>query len=81
VHCDGQGMVSADLLGLFQQFTPRFAKRYVDLTSQVSVAFKSYCEEVVAGQFPDDKRGYGINAAELEKLEAALSNHEAALQR
>jgi 3-methyl-2-oxobutanoate hydroxymethyltransferase len=81
VHCDGQGMVSADMLGLFQQFTPRFAKRYVDLASQVSGAFKSYCEEVVAGQFPDDKHSYGINAAELEKLEAALSNHEAAAQR
>jgi hypothetical protein len=45
------------------------------------VAFKSCCEEVGAGQFPDDKQSYGINPAELEKLEAALSNHEAALQR
>ena len=44
VHCDGQGMVSADMLGLFEQFTPRFAKRYVDLATQISGAFKSYCE-------------------------------------
>jgi 3-methyl-2-oxobutanoate hydroxymethyltransferase len=72
VHCDGQGMVSADMLGLFEQFTPRFAKRYVDLATQISGAFKSYCAEVVAGQFPDDKHSYGINAAELEKLEAEL---------
>ena len=72
VNCDGQGMVSADMLGLFEQFTPRFAKRYVDLATQISGAFKSYCEEVVAGQFPDDKHSYGINAVELEKLEAEL---------
>jgi len=72
VHCDGQGMVSADMLGLFEQFTPRFAKRYVDLATQISGAFKSYCEEVVAGQFPDDKHSYGISTAELEKLEAAV---------
>ena len=65
-------MVSADMLGLFEQFTPRFAKRYVDLATQISGEFKSYCEEVVAGQFPDDKHSYGINAAELEKLEAAV---------
>jgi 3-methyl-2-oxobutanoate hydroxymethyltransferase len=72
VHCDGQGMVSADMLGLFEQFTPRFAKRYVDLATQISGAFKSYCEEVVAGQFPDDKHSYGINVVELEKLEAEV---------
>ena len=72
VHCDGQGMVSADMLGLFEQFTPRFAKRYVDLATQISGAFKSYCSEVVAGQFPDDKHSYGISAAELERLEAEL---------
>ncbi|HEU0058684.1 MAG TPA: 3-methyl-2-oxobutanoate hydroxymethyltransferase [Hyphomicrobiaceae bacterium] len=72
VYCDGQGMVSADMLGLFEQFTPRFAKRYVDLATQISGAFKSYCEEVIAGQFPDDKHSYGINAVELEKLEAEV---------
>ena len=43
---------SADMLGLFEQFTPRFAKRYVDLAGQISGAFKSYCEEVVAGELP-----------------------------
>jgi 3-methyl-2-oxobutanoate hydroxymethyltransferase len=65
-------MVSADMLGLFEQFTPRFAKRYVDLATQISGAFKSYCREVVAGQFPDDEHSYGISAAELERLEAEL---------
>jgi len=72
VHCDGQGIVSADMLGPFEQFTPRFAKHYVDLATQISGAFKSYGEEVVAGQFPDDKPSYGINAVKLEKLEAEV---------
>jgi len=74
VHCDGQGLVSADLLGLFEQFTPRFAKRYVDLAPQISGAFQSYCADVVAGTFPDAEHSYGINAAELEKLERALAS-------
>jgi 3-methyl-2-oxobutanoate hydroxymethyltransferase len=74
VHCDGQGLVSADLLGLFEQFTPRFAKRYVDLAPQISGAFQSYCAEVVAGTFPDVDHSYGINAAEFEKLERALAS-------
>ena len=73
VHCDGQGIVSADLLGLFEQFTPRFAKRYVDLAPLISGAFQSYCADVVAGEFPDAEHSYGINAAEFEKLEQALA--------
>ncbi len=75
VHCDGQGLVSADILGLFEQFTPRFAKRYVDLAPQISSAFQRYCAEVVAGEFPDAEHSYGINSAELEKLERALASH------
>ena len=74
VYCDGQGIVSADLLGLFEQFTPRFAKRYVDLAPLIGGAFQSYCADVVAGEFPDAEHSYGINAAELEKLEQALAS-------
>jgi len=74
VHCDGQGIVSADLLGLFEQFTPRFAKRYVDLAPLISGAFHSYCADVVAGEFPDAEHSYGINATEFAKLEAALAS-------
>lgn len=72
VHCDGQGMVSADMLGMFDRFTPRFAKRYVDLAGLIGTAFKEYCEEVVAGSFPDDKHSYGMTAAEIEKLEKLI---------
>ena len=67
-HCDGQGMVSADMLGLFDRFMPKFAKQYVDLGSQIQSAFETYCEEVREGRFPADEHSYHINADELKRL-------------
>lgn len=69
-HCDGQGMVSADLLGLFEKFKPKFAKRYVDLGPQILKAFEAYRDEVVAGKFPAEEHTYAIDPAEVEKLRA-----------
>ena len=69
-HCDGQGMVSSDLLGLFDRFMPKFAKQYVDLGSQIRQAFERYGEEVRSGQFPDDAHSYHISEEELAKLTA-----------
>ncbi|MDA0983715.1 MAG: 3-methyl-2-oxobutanoate hydroxymethyltransferase [Proteobacteria bacterium] len=73
VHCDGQGLVSADILGLFDRFTPKFAKRYADLGATILEVFETYRDEVVAGSFPDDAHSYHINAEELAALQEALS--------
>ncbi len=51
-YCDGQILVSHDLLGLFSDFTPKFAKRYVDLGSAMKEAFESYKCDVETGIFP-----------------------------
>jgi 3-methyl-2-oxobutanoate hydroxymethyltransferase len=51
--CDGQILVTPDMLGLFDRLHPRFVKQYADLASEVSQAVASYCQEVRAGQFPD----------------------------
>ncbi len=67
-HCDGQGMVSADMLGMFDRFMPKFAKQYVDLGTQILGAFETYCDEVKSGQFPDDDHSYHISAEELQAL-------------
>lgn len=75
-HCDGQGMVSADMLGLFDRFMPRFAKRYVDLGSQIETAFASFCDEVRTGAFPTAEHSYTISAEELEKLVAETGGGE-----
>jgi 3-methyl-2-oxobutanoate hydroxymethyltransferase len=50
--CDGQVLVFHDMLGLFPDFKPKFAKRYADLGSAVKTAVESYCREVRDGSFP-----------------------------
>jgi 3-methyl-2-oxobutanoate hydroxymethyltransferase len=51
-HCDGQILVSQDLLGMFEKFRPRFVRRYAELGTQMRSAFKSYIDDVKAGSFP-----------------------------
>lgn len=70
VHCDGQVLVVHDMLGLFDRFTPKFAKRYVNLSEQMLKAFESYREEVLTGKFPTDQHSFHIDEKELEKLKA-----------
>jgi 3-methyl-2-oxobutanoate hydroxymethyltransferase len=50
--CDGQVLVFHDLLGLFPDFKPKFAKRYADLGTAVKSAVEAYCREVREGSFP-----------------------------
>jgi 3-methyl-2-oxobutanoate hydroxymethyltransferase len=51
-HCDGQVLVTPDLLGLFDELRPRFVKQYADLGAEVRRAAQSYCREVREGTFP-----------------------------
>jgi 3-methyl-2-oxobutanoate hydroxymethyltransferase len=68
VHCDGQVLVVHDLLGLFDRFTPKFAKRYVNLSELMLKAFDSYREEVLKGTFPTDQHSFHIDEKELDKV-------------
>ncbi|MGQ9638782.1 MAG: 3-methyl-2-oxobutanoate hydroxymethyltransferase [Thermodesulfobacteriota bacterium] len=67
-HCDGQVLVVHDLLGLFDRFTPKFAKRYVNLSELMLQAFETYREEVLNGIFPTDEHSFHIDEKELEKI-------------
>src|SRR5262249_30763126 len=51
-HCDGQILVTHDLLGLFDEIRPRFVKQYADLGQATREAVESYCQEVRLGTFP-----------------------------
>lgn len=50
--CDGQCLVMHDLLGLFERFTPRFAKRYANLNGEIHRALSQFVSEVKERQFP-----------------------------
>jgi 3-methyl-2-oxobutanoate hydroxymethyltransferase len=52
VGCDGQVLVTHDLLGLFERFTPRFVKKYADLHGEMARAFQAYIAEVEGRTFP-----------------------------
>ena len=52
IGCDGQVLVSHDLLGLFDRFTPKFVKKYADLNGEMKRAFGEYLADVQARQFP-----------------------------
>jgi 3-methyl-2-oxobutanoate hydroxymethyltransferase len=51
-ECDGQVLVTEDMLGLFADFTPRFVRRYAELSIQVAAAAEKYAEDVRARRFP-----------------------------
>jgi len=68
VHCDGQVLVVHDMLGLFDRFTPKFAKRYVNLSELMLKAFDSYREEVLKGAFPTDQHSFHMDEKELSKV-------------
>ena len=57
-HCDGQVLVIHDLLGLFDDFTPKFAKRYADMKAMMTGAVKGFISEVQEGEFPDEEHSF-----------------------
>jgi len=57
-QCDGQVLVTYDLLGLYQEFVPKFVKRYADLRNVIQQAAVRYGREVRSGRFPDAGHTY-----------------------
>lgn len=68
IHADGQLMISADILGVFQAFTPKFVKRYENLADKITAAFGVYVSDVKQARFPERQHTYSMAAGELEKL-------------
>jgi 3-methyl-2-oxobutanoate hydroxymethyltransferase len=57
-HCDGQVLVSHDLLGLFDEYVPKFVRKYADLRTVIGNAFGSYVKDIKAGSFPSLDESY-----------------------
>ena len=58
MHCDGQILVVHDMLGLFDDFTPKFVKRYANLKETIGGAVRSYMEEVRTEAFPAEEHTF-----------------------
>lgn len=70
--CDGQILITPDILGLTQGPSPKFAKSFDNLAERTIDAFKAYAKEVQNGQFPDAEHSYHMKPGELEKLQGLL---------
>lgn len=58
VHCDGQVLVTHDMLGLFDRFTPKFVKKYLNLSPMLLKAFEEFQEDVREGRFPAEEHSF-----------------------
>jgi len=57
-HCDGQVLVMHDLLGLTEEFHPRFVRRYATLAETVRTAIRKYDSDIKKGRFPNESESY-----------------------
>lgn len=68
VHCDGQVLVTHDLLGLFDRFQPKFVKRYAELHTVISQALGEYRRDVETRAFPSSEHSFPIDDHEYNDL-------------
>ncbi len=61
--CDGQILVTQDMVGLFADFTPKFVKRYEDAGRLIEQAVSAYAADVRSGQFPTLDHCFGVKKA------------------
>jgi 3-methyl-2-oxobutanoate hydroxymethyltransferase len=57
-HCDGQVLVTNDLLGITSGYVPKFVKQYADLKAVIHDAVQRYCADVQTGQFPGSEHEF-----------------------
>lgn len=82
VGCDGQVLVTHDMLGLFDRFTPRFVKTYADIHAEMARAFGEYIQDVEARSFPAEEHSVEISedvwSALMDSLEGPGRSSDAA---
>lgn len=66
--CDGQILVYQDMLGLFEDFKPKFVKQFASVGEVMESAFKDYIDEVKGGTFPGPEHGFKISEDVISKL-------------
>ena len=70
--CDGQVLVTYDVIGLFEPFKPKFVKRYADVAGTIRQAVASYVHDVKSGVFPGREQTIAMAPEEFVKLKQEL---------
>jgi 3-methyl-2-oxobutanoate hydroxymethyltransferase len=66
--CDGQVLVTYDMLGMYQNLKPRFVKRYLDLNQLIAACVQNYSREIKSGVFPSDENVTHMNSKDYEEF-------------
>lgn len=75
-HCDGQVLVIWDMLGLFEDFKPKFVKKYANVRELIKNAVSEYSEEVRKGTFPDPEHSFEMTEEETGRLYGRIKPSE-----
>jgi 3-methyl-2-oxobutanoate hydroxymethyltransferase len=78
IHCDGQVQVLHDMLGLIDDFTPKHAKQYSHLASNIRQAVEQYITEVQRKEFPTDKESFPLDENIFTRLTGKQKSSEEA---
>ena len=68
VNCDGQVLVIQDLLGMYDKIKPKFAKRYMNLSEDITKSLEDYKNDIESSIFPAEENWFSMDSEELKKL-------------
>lgn len=74
--CDGQVLVLWDMLGLFEDFKPKFVKKYANVRELIKNAVSEYSEEVRNGTFPDPEHSFEMSEEETGRLYGRIKSRQ-----
>lgn len=80
-YCDGQGLVSQDMLGLYDKFCPKFVRQYAQLSSEMTRSFNAFASDVEASTFPAAEHQVPMEEAVLHELRVRLADRETVTPR
>ena len=68
VYCDGQVLVTPDMLGMFDDYRPKFVKQFVDVKALIIQGINQFKNEVASSTYPDDQHSFTMSDEEWDKL-------------
>jgi 3-methyl-2-oxobutanoate hydroxymethyltransferase len=71
-NCDGQVLVIHDMLGMYDKLKPKFVKKYLSLSDDITKAVIAYRKDVESGRFPTKENWFSMDKLELEKLRSEI---------